>query len=129
MPEDRRLAAIMFTDIVGYTALMGRDERKAHELIRKNRKIQQSLIKKYNGTFLKEMGDGLLASFHAATNAVSCAIAIQQLSNKEDIPLRIGIHEGEVLFEDKDVLGDGVNIAARLQEAAKPAPVVLQMHG
>jgi TolB-like protein/Tfp pilus assembly protein PilF len=120
MPEVRRLAAIMFTDIVGYTALMGKDERKAHELIRKNRKIHKTLIKKYNGTWLKEMGDGILASFSAATSAVSCAIAIQQISKKESIPLRIGIHEGEVLFEGKDVLGDGVNIASRLQEATEP---------
>jgi class 3 adenylate cyclase len=63
MPEDRRLAAIMFTDIVGYTALMGRDEDKAFKVLRKNRGIQRPIIKKYRGEWLKEMGDGILASF------------------------------------------------------------------
>jgi len=118
--EDRRLVAIMFTDIVGYTSMMGKDEKKTHELILKNRKIHLSFINKFNGTCLKEMGDGFLASFPAASNAVFCAIAIQQVSNKEEIPLRIGIHEGEVLFENNEVLGDGVNIASRIEQATEP---------
>ena len=70
MPQSRRLAAIMFTDIVGYTALMGKDEKKAFELLRKNRDIQKPLIKRYNGTWIKELGDGVLASFHTVTDAV-----------------------------------------------------------
>ena len=73
MPSNRQLAAIMFTDIVGYTALMGEDEQKAFEMLRKNREIQQPLIKQFNGTWIKEMGDGVLASFHAVTDAVLCA--------------------------------------------------------
>ncbi len=77
MPEDRRLAAIMFTDIVGYTALMGSDEDKAFQLLRKNREIQRELIKKHKGEWLKEMGDGILAQFGSATDAVRCAIEIQ----------------------------------------------------
>ena len=75
--KDHRLIAIMFTDIVGYTALMGKDEKKAQAMIRKNREIQLSLIRKYNGRFIKEMGDGTMASFSAASNAVYCAIEIQ----------------------------------------------------
>ena len=63
MPEDRRLAAIMFTDIVGYTALMGSDEDKAFKVLRKNREIQRPIVKKYRGEWLKEMGDGILACF------------------------------------------------------------------
>lgn len=116
MQEDRRLAAIMFTDMVGYTALMGADEDRAFQLLRKNREIHRPLIKKYHGKWLKEMGDGILASFRTATDAVRCAGEIQAAAIKQGIELRIGIHEGEVVFAGGDVLGDGVNIASRLEE-------------
>ncbi|MFC2126351.1 adenylate/guanylate cyclase domain-containing protein [Bacteroidota bacterium] len=119
MPEDRRLAAIMFTDIVGYTALMGSDEDKAFQLLRKNRDLQRPIIKKYRGEWLKEMGDGILASFSTASDAVRCAGEIQNAAKKAGIGLRIGIHEGEVVFEGSDVLGDGVNVASRLEELAE----------
>ena len=115
----RRLAAIMFTDIVGYTALMGKDEKKAFEILRKNKGIQRPLIEKYDGQWFKEMGDGILACFHTASDAVRSANEIQIAAKKEGIRLRIGIHEGEVVFEEKDVLGDGVNIASRLEELAE----------
>ena len=115
----RRLAAIMFTDIVGYTSLMGKDEDKAFQILRTNRKIHRPLIEEYHGTWLKEMGDGILASFNSASNAVRCASKIQVASQKEGVLLRIGIHEGEVVFDENDVFGDGVNVASRLQEIAK----------
>ncbi len=113
MPEQtRQLAAIMFTDIVGYTAFMGQDEQKAFELLRKNRQVQKPLIERFNGKWIKEIGDGILASFTAVTDAVMCAIEIQQAcSDLDDLKLRIGIHLGEVVFEGDDVFGDGVNIA------------------
>ena len=123
MPENRKLTAIMFTDIVGYTALMGKDERLAHALIKKNRKIQLSLIHHYEGSCIKEMGDGLMASFSSAINAVLCAVKIQQFAQTENIPLRIGIHQGDVLFENNDVLGDGVNIASRLEQATEQGSI------
>lgn len=119
--QHRQLAAIMFTDIVGYTALMGRDEQKAFELLRKNREIHKPLIKQFHGTWIKELGDGVLASFHTVTDAVFCAAAIHQACIKVDgLQLRIGIHLGEVIFENNDVFGDGVNIASRLQAMASP---------
>src|SRR6476469_5572606 len=119
MPTSRHLAAIMFTDIVGYTALMGEDERKAFDLLRKNRNIQRPLIKKHSGAWIKEIGDGVLASFHTVTDAVICAIEIQKAcGNINDLKLRIGIHLGEVVFENNDVFGDGVNIASRIQAIA-----------
>jgi class 3 adenylate cyclase len=83
MPEDRRLAAIMFTDIVGYSALMGKDADKALKLLRKNREIQKLLIKKHDGIWLKEMGDGILAQFSSATDSVRCAIEIQKRARTE----------------------------------------------
>jgi TolB-like protein/class 3 adenylate cyclase/Flp pilus assembly protein TadD len=118
-PEDRRLAAIMFTDIVGYTALMGKDEHKAFQLLHNNRRIHKPLIKKYRGEWLKEMGDGILASFKSSSDAVRCATEIQNTAKNEGIDLRIGIHEGEVVFAGGDVLGDGVNVASRLEEVAE----------
>ena len=119
MPSNRQLAAIMFTDIVGYTTVMGEDEEKAFALLRKNRQVQRPLVEKYNGKWLKEIGDGVLASFTTVTDAVYCAKAIQEACMKEDnLKLRIGIHQGEVVFEGDDVFGDGVNIASRIETLA-----------
>lgn len=119
MAAFRQLAAIMFTDIVGYTALMGNDEQHAFSLLKKNRDLQKPLVTKYNGKWIKELGDGVLASFSTVTNAVGCAIEIQQSCRQIDgLALRIGIHLGEVLFENNDVFGDGVNIASRIQAMA-----------
>jgi len=120
MPDQtRQLAAIMFTDIVGYTALMGENEASAFQLLKKNRQVQKPIIEKYNGAWLKEMGDGVLASFQTVSDAVYCAIEIQHACNTEkDLKLRIGIHLGEVIMEDGDVFGDGVNIASRIEPLA-----------
>ena len=117
--QDRRLAAIMFTDIVGYTALMGKDEDQAFKVLKINREIHALQFARYNGTLIKEIGDGILASFPSAYKAVQCAKAIQEEAKLENISLRIGIHEGEVVFEGSDVLGDGVNVASRLEELAQ----------
>src|SRR5688572_1813081 len=124
MSSTRQLAAIMFTDIVGYTALMGKDERKAFDLLKVNREIQKPLIKQYQGIWIKELGDGVMASFHTVTDAVFCAAAIHQATSTVDgLQLRIGIHLGEVIFENNDVFGDGVNIASRLQAIANPESI------
>lgn len=109
----------MFTDIVGYTKLMGEDEEKAFELLNKNRQVQRPIIERYNGRLLKEIGDGVLASFPTVSEAVYCAGTIQKAcENEPDLTLRIGIHLGEVVFEGDDVFGDGVNIASRLEPLA-----------
>ncbi len=119
MSQSRQLAAIMFTDIVGYTALMGEDEQKAFELLKKNRQLQRPLIEQNNGRWIKELGDGVLASFNTVSDAVNTAIKIQEACNlSKEFSLRIGIHHGEVVFEDDDIFGDAVNIASRLQALA-----------
>ena len=121
MAQIRQLAAIMFTDVVGYTALMGKDEDAAFRLLEQNRLLHKSIIEEFNGKWLKEMGDGTLVSFNSVSDAVNCAKRIQETCIKEaKISLRIGIHQGEVVFDNEDVFGDGVNIAARI-EAIAPA--------
>jgi len=119
MIQTRRLAAIMFTDIVGYTALMAHDEQKAFELLRKNRAIQKPIIEQYHGRWIKELGDGVMTSFNSVSDAATAAIKIQKACNTaNEFKLRIGIHLGDVVFENDDVFGDGVNIAARIQAQA-----------
>lgn len=116
MPQSRQLAAIMFTDIVGYTALMGSDDKKAFALLNKNRQLQKPVIEEFNGRWIKEMGDGVIASFNTVSDAVNAAIKIQEACNAaSDFQLRIGIHQGEVVFENDDVFGDAVNIASRIE--------------
>src|SRR6476619_1617491 len=125
LSSSRQLAAIMFTDIVGYTALMGNDEKKAFELLNKNRQIQKPIIEQFNGRWIKELGDGVMASFPTVSDAVNAAMKIQDACNtSKDFQLRIGIHQGEVVFEHEDVFGDGVNIAARIQAAGVPGSIL-----
>ncbi len=126
MSQSRQLAAIMFTDIVGYTSLMGNDEEKAFSILNKNRALQKPIIEQFNGTWIKELGDGVMASFNTVSDAVNAAINIQKESNAiPDLRLTIGIHLGEVVFENEDVFGDGVNIAARIQAFAIPDSIYI----
>ncbi|MBZ0205882.1 MAG: hypothetical protein K8H89_06120 [Flavobacteriales bacterium] len=126
MQQDRRLAAIMFTDITGYTRLMGDSEEKALAVLVRNREVQKPLIDRYNGRFIKELGDGTMATFNNASDAVRCAMAMQ-LAVKEDpdLNLRIGIHLDEIVFENNDIFGDGVNIAARIEAAGRPGAIFI----
>jgi len=127
MPKQtRQLAAIMFTDIVGYTALMGEDEKNTLSLVRKNRTIHQKWLKKFRGKLLKEMGDGVMASFTAIADAVYCAGAIlREVEEIPDLNLSIGVHLGDVLVEGNEIYGDGINIASRIQSIAGVNQVVV----
>ena len=125
MSQFRQLAAIMFTDIVGYTALMGRDEQKAFELLDKNRRMHKTIIEQYNGKWIKELGDGVMASFNTVSDAVNAAIEIQKACTaSKELSLRIGIHEGEIIFENNDIYGDAVNIASRIQTLGVPGSIL-----
>ena len=122
--EERKLAAIVFTDIVGFTELMGRDEAKAMALLKQNRALLRPIVDNFKGEWLKEIGDGVLISFPSAVMAVTCALEIQRiLAHNPDLTLRIGIHVGDVIKQDGDVFGDGVNIASRLEPLAEPGGI------
>ena len=116
---ERKLAAIMFTDIAGYTAQMSKDEAKAMELLKEKETILKPLLEEYKGTFVKSIGDGTLTYFESAINAASCAVRLQELTyDQEGLNIRAGIHIGDIVFKDDDVFGDGVNISARLESMA-----------
>ncbi len=120
----RRLAVIMVGDIVGFTAHMAIDERQALAFVGQMRRVVKPLVTAYDGQWVKDVGDGFLASFDSAVEAIACAVAIQQaLRGDPAFQLRLGIHLGDVVFEDDDVLGDGVNIAARLEMLAVPGGI------
>lgn len=119
LQKDRQLASILFTDIVGFTSMMGQNEDKTLLALDRNRTIQKRLIRKYRGKWIKEMGDGSISIFFTASEAVLCAIAIQkEIQAKEDFSVRMGIHVSEILFTDKDIFGDGVNVASRISSIA-----------
>ena len=126
MTIERKLAAIMFTDIVGFTKIMGESEDTAFNILKNQDSIVNPLIDKFNGTLLKKMGDGLLIEFSSAVNAVECALKIQSkikdynTSDNDEFHIRIGIHLGDVVTMGDDILGDGVNIASRIEPLANP---------
>ncbi len=126
------LAAIVFTDVVGYSVLAGRDEGAAISAFRRDSELITQLCQKYGGQVLKGTGDGLLLCFTSAVEAVNCSIAIQEAIHDQaltgsEIRLqhRIGVHLGDVVVLPDDVIGDGVNVAARIQNEAKPGGIAL----
>ncbi len=122
----RRLAAIMFTDIVGYTALTQSDESLAMKVLDKHRKILRPVFAKYSGREVKTIGDAFLVEFNSALEATECAVEMQKTQHdynetakeKDRVRLKIGIHVGDVIHKDGDVLGDAVNIASRIEPLA-----------
>lgn len=126
MQEHRKLAAIMFTDIVGYSVQMYQNEEVALRILSKNRELHKKTIQRFNGEFIKEIGDGILAIFQSSWDAVCCAMELQhELKNASDFQLYIGIHQGDVVFSENDVFGNGVNIASRIQALCEPGGILI----
>ena len=116
MQPARRLAAILFTDIVGSTAIMQRDEQTAVSMNKRYVAVLKKSVSVHGGEILNDYGDGSLCTFSSATQAVRCAMEMQQqLQSEPKVPLRIGLHVGEIFFEDGKVFGDAVNVASRIQ--------------
>ena len=117
--HQRRLAAILFTDIVGYTAMMQQNETEALMIIKRYTAVLKQSVKSHIGEVLNDYGDGSLCIFSSASEAVQCALEMQQqLQAEPAILLKIGLHIGEIFFEEGKILGDGVNLASRIQSIA-----------
>jgi TolB-like protein len=133
--EERKLAAIMFTDMVGYSALAQRDDKVALELLEEHRRLLREIFPRFHGTEIKTIGDAFLVEFGSALEAAQCAIEIQRTLAKRNhdvtsdrrIELKIGIHIGDVMHRDGDVYGDGVNIASRIEQLASAGGICVSM--
>jgi len=139
----RRLAAIVAADVAGYSRLMGLDEVGTARTLREHRKVTDALVAKHGGRLVKTTGDGVLLEFPSVVDAVECAVAVQAVmaQRNEGVPqnrrmlFRIGINLGDILIEGDDILGDGVNVAARLEGIAEPGGICIsasaydQVHG
>ena len=116
MSEQRRLAAILVADVVGYSKLVGSDEAGTLAQLRALRTdVIEPAIAKHAGRLFKAVGDGFLVEFASAVQAVEAAQAIQQANAEGELPLRIGIHVGDVVVQGDDLMGDGINVAARIE--------------
>ena len=125
MSATRQLAAIMFTDMVGYTALMQENEQLALQRRDRNQRIFEEALATFGGKLLQYYGDGTMSIFNSAVNSILAAIEMQTLSRREGIDLRIGIHIGDVITDDNGIYGDSVNIASRIESLAVPGSVFI----
>ena len=123
---NRKLAAVLFADIVGYTALMQKDEATASTLLRRFQKNIEEKIPKYNGRVINFYGDGVLCIFDNPLEAVRCAMILQNnFSESPNVPVRIGLHSGTVVIENEKIYGDSVNLASRIESIGVPGAILL----
>ena len=122
----RQLAAILFADMTGYTALMQDNEHLARQKRKRFKEVLEAAVANHDGKVLQNYGDGSLSIFNSAINSVNCAISIQQqLQLEPKVELRIGIHTGDVAMEEESIFGDGVNLASRIESMAVPGGIFI----
>jgi class 3 adenylate cyclase len=122
--DDRRILAILFTDVVGYTALTERDENAAVRVRERHRTLVHALATQFEGELVDSTGDAALAIFPSALLAVDCALALQAaLRDDRELAIRVGIHLGDVVHRGAEVIGEGVNVAARIRPLAEPGGI------
>ena len=122
----RKLSAIVFTDIVGFTELSAKNEPAALELLNQQRELLKPIVESHKGVWLKEIGDGLLLTFNSSLEAVNCCIEIQKVAKSaQDLNLRIAIHQGEVVVQGDDIVGDDVNITSRIEKYAASGGIAI----
>jgi len=126
MPQVRQLSAILFTDIEGYTFLMQQNEQKAIVIRDRHRQVIQREHKEFNGRIIQYTGDGTLSTFQSIVDAVKCALAMQQQFLQEpQVPVRMGLHIGDIVFNDQDIFGDGVNLASRIESLGVAGSILI----
>jgi len=126
MSQSRQLVAIMFTDIVGYTAIMQKNEKEALRLLNQYKELIEKLTPAHEGKIVQYFGDGGVLTFDSSTECVRCALALQkECKDTIKIPVRIGIHLGEVIFQSNNIFGDGVNIASRGESMGVPGGILM----
>ncbi len=125
MPESRKLAVIVFADIAGYSAMMQADEIKALSVLDGFKKVLEEEMPGREGEIIQYYGDGCLLSFDSAYLSLQASMSMQQKFIEQDIPVRLGMHLGDVVFKDKNAFGDGVNIASRIESLGVPGAILL----
>jgi len=122
----RQLAAIMFSDMTGYTALMQQNEQLAKQKRGRLKEVLETSVARFNGKILQYYGDGALSIFNSAVDGVNCSVQIQQsLQQEPKVDLRIGIHTGDISMEEDTIFGDGVNLASRIESLAVPGSIFI----
>src|SRR6187200_3187760 len=128
MTSIRQLVAILFTDIEGYTAVMQEEEDKAIAMKDRHREVLEKQHKKHNGQLKQYYGDGTLSIFPSVIEAVQCAITMQQdFIEQPQVPVRMGLHFGDIIINEESIFGDGVNIASRIQSLSVPGCVLISV--
>ena len=133
MSGARKLVAILAADVVGYSRMMGADEAGTAKVVRERREAAAPIVRAFGGRLVKTTGDGVLLEFPSVVAAVECAIAIQKMMAERNAALpeakrilyRVGVNLGDILIEGDDILGDGVNVAARLEGICEPGAICL----
>jgi class 3 adenylate cyclase/tetratricopeptide (TPR) repeat protein len=125
MSEKRKLSTVLFADIAGYTALMQADEEQAMVFLNHFKELVEKIVPLHQGEIIQYYGDGVLLTFPSAKGGVECAIALQESFIDQEVPVRVGIHLGDVIFKNDNVFGDGVNIASRIESMGIPGSILI----